>query len=302
LFSIISIENLNKILSKLRKKIISRKRSNNMEKNISNTISHIIKLGALLFSTLLIFGCEPSDSTITGYIEGEYTYVSTSATGILQQLAVLRGQQVKEGDLLYQIDPEPEASSLKAAQASISNLTSQVAFYRLQLSRQQNMFQKNATSKMDLEQAQAAYESYVQQLAASQAQLLQNQWALDQKTVKAPISGTVFDTFYVLGEKVLTAKPVLAILNPSNIQVIFYIPESQLGSLKIGQKIGFSCDACSDNNQATISYISSEAKYTPPIIYNKDNRNQLVYMVRAHMPAQIAKQFHPGQPVDINLL
>ena len=265
-------------------------------------ISHFIKTSALLLLISFLFSCDSNDEEIVGYIEGEYNYISTNATGVLQKLSVKRGQNIKEGELLYQLDPEPEASSVKAAQASISNLKTQVDFYKLQLTRQKNMFSNNATSKMDLEQAQASYDSYVQQLAASQAQLIQTQWSLSQNTVSAPISGKIFETYYLIGENIVAFKPVLSILNPENIQAIFYIPEVKLSTLKLGQKVMINCDNCPKNTEATVSYISPEAKYTPPIIYSKDTRDQLVYLIRARLPKEIAKNFHPGQPIDVSIL
>lgn len=263
---------------------------------------NFIKVVVLLFAVLFLFSCNSNEDELFGYVEGEYTYVATNANGLLKELLVTRGQEVTEGELLYTLDPEPEASSVKAAQASIINLKSQLDFYKLQLVRQKNMYRSNATSKMELERAQASYDSYLQQLAASQAQLIQTQWSLSQKTVSAPVSGQVVDTYYLTGENIVAFKPVLTILNPENIQIIFYISEPKLSTIKIGQNINVRCDNCPKASQATISYISPEAKYTPPIIYSNDTRAQLMYLIRARLPKDIAKQFHPGQPIDVDLL
>ena len=45
----------------------------------------------------------------------------------------------------------------------------------------------------------------------------------------------------------------------------------------------------------------SEAEYTPPVIYSKDTRYKLVYLVRAMMPENVAVNFHPGQPIEVYL-
>jgi len=264
-------------------------------------IAYFAKICVLIFTIPLIFSCEWNEPSLVGYIEGEFTYISSAVSGTLNKLAVMRGQEVKKGELLFLLDPEPEASSVKASKASIANLQSQVTFYHLQLTRQKSLFSNNATSKLELEKAQASYDSYVQQLAASQARLIQTQWSLDQKIVTAPVDGRVFDTYFVLGEKILAYKPALSILNPGNIQVIFYLPESQLSSVKLGQKISINCDGCKKNSEATVSYISPEAQYTPPLIYSKDTRESLVYLIRARMTEDVARNFHPGQPIDVRL-
>jgi HlyD family secretion protein len=53
---------------------------------------------------------------------------------------------------------------------------------------------------------------------------------------------------------------------------------------------------------AHISYLSTQAEYTPPVLYNRDNRDKLVFMVEAVFSPADAPGLHPGQPVDVNPL
>jgi HlyD family secretion protein len=180
-------------------------------------------------------------------------------------------------------------------------LQAQVIYSKVHLDRVKILFAKNATFKDDLDEAQSDYDGKSQLLAADQAQLIQTEWSLQQKTMYAPYGGYVFDTFYRVGEKVAAVHPVLAILSPDNIRALFYIPETLLNQIKLGQTITFSCDSCNGKTSATIMYISPQAEYTPPVIYSKDTRYKLVYLIRASMPANIAQNFHPGQPIDVYL-
>ncbi len=52
---------------------------------------------------------------------------------------------------------------------------------------------------------------------------------------------------------------------------------------------------------ARISYLSPQSEYTPPVLYNRDNRAKLVFMVEAVFSAADARDLHPGQPVDVAL-
>jgi len=260
---------------------------------------YYLRMYILLPLLLLLTACNKGEQSLTGYIDGEYTYISSGASGTLQQLKVQRGQLVKKGELLYELDPEPEASSVKAAQANIGNLEAQVNFSKLQLERQQNLFNENATSKMELERAQASYDSVVQELASTKATLVELQWSLGQKSVTAPVDGRIFDTFYQEGEQIPMYRPALALLAPENIQVIFFLPEEQRSLLKVGQPITFGCDSCDGQTPAKVSYISPEAQYTPPLIYSKDTREKLVFLTRARMKPEVAKNFLPGQPIDV---
>lgn len=136
-------------------------------------------------------------------------------------------------------------------------------------------------------------------VAAARAALQQADWQLAQKTVTATRNGLVNDTYYQQGEWVPAGSPVLSILPPENRKVRFFIPEPQLGSLQTGQTVQVSCDGCGDSIPMTISYISPQAEYTPPVIYSKDSREKLVIMVEAVPSAADATRLKVGQPVDV---
>ena len=250
----------------------------------------------------LITSCsQEDDKVLSGYIEGENTYVSTGITGTLVDLKVQRGQIVKKNDLLFTLDPEPDKSAMEAAQANVEELEAEVELAKVQLGRFKKLYTKNATDKSTLDQKQTDHEAKQKRLAAAKEQLAEAKWAFHQKTVYAPVSGIIFDTFYRKGEKVIANQPALAILAPQNIKVLFFIPEQQLSSIKIGQTIYFNCDGCKEATKAKITYISPEAEYTPPIIYAEKTRYKLVFLARARLPLETALNFRPGQPLEVYL-
>lgn len=147
-----------------------------------------------------------------------------------------------------------------------------------------------------------------QQVAAQQAQVDaaraavdQAQWRLDQKRVAARQAGVVYDTLYRSGEWVQAGNPVVQMLPPQNILVRFFVPEAAVGSLTTGRSVVIHCDGCAAEILATITYISNEAEYTPPVIYSNERRSKLVFMVEAHPSVGDAPKLHPGQPVEVHL-
>src|SRR5579862_3902684 len=106
-----------------------------------------------------ITACSNKDQTISGYIEGEYTYVASASAGTLFRLFVARGQSVEKGDLLYMLDPEPEASAVEVSKATIADLQAQVTLAKIQWERQEKLYQKKATAKTDLDQTKSDYQS-----------------------------------------------------------------------------------------------------------------------------------------------
>lgn len=258
----------------------------------------------LLLLTIMIscISCSADNNKrLYGYIEGEYTYVASGIAGTLLKLNVKRGQPVKENDLLFVLDPQPDKAAMEAAKATVEQLQAEVALAKVVLKRYQDLFIHHATDENTRDEKQTDYDTKLKHLQSAEKNLIETNWAYQQKTIYSPITGHVFDTFYRVGEKVAANQPVLALLAPDNVKVLFYIPEKQLSLIHLGQKIHFACDNCKTPTQATISYISPEAEYTPPIIYSENTRNTLVYLVRADLSSEAAQQYHPGQPLDIYL-
>jgi HlyD family secretion protein len=137
--------------------------------------------------------------------------------------------------------------------------------------------------------------------AAARQALAQAEWRLDQKSLRAPQDALVADTFYVQGEWVPAGSPVVSLLPPANIKVRFFVPEKLLGAVKSGQKVSVRCDGCGEPIAAPVSYIAPQAEYTPPVIYSRENRAKLVFLVEARPAPAEAVKLHPGQPVEVRL-
>ena len=139
------------------------------------------------------------------------------------------------------------------------------------------------------------------EVRAAKAALEQADWRLRQKTVASTVAGIVTDTNFVKGEWVGAGAPVVAILPPENVKVRFFVPEPKLGAVKVGQPVELACDGCPAKIAAAVSYISPQAEYTPPVIYSRENRSKLVFLVEARAAAADSVKLHPGQPVDVTL-
>ena len=133
-----------------------------------------------------------------------------------------------------------------------------------------------------------------------QAALIAAQWHLDQAAPTAPAAGLVADTYFRPGEMIGAGQPVVSLLPPQNIKVRFYVPEGDLGRFSIGAKVLLDCDGCGAAIPGVVRYVAPDAEYTPPVLFNRDNRAKMVFLLEA-WPAQRATDLHPGQPVDVSL-
>jgi len=136
---------------------------------------------------------------------------------------------------------------------------------------------------------------------AAREALAQADWKLSQRVVEATTAGRVNDTYYVVGDFVPAGSPVVSLLPPGNVKIRFYAPEPLLGQLKPGQSVSFSCDGCGAPVKATISFIADRAEYTPPVLFSRENRAKLVFLVEARPAQEIAARLNVGQPVDVTL-
>jgi HlyD family secretion protein len=136
---------------------------------------------------------------------------------------------------------------------------------------------------------------------AARAALEQADWRLRQKTVASTVNGVVTDTNFARGEWVAAGAPVVTILPPENVKVRFFVPEPRLGSVRVGQAVELACDGCPATIPAKVTFVAPQAEYTPPVIYSRESRAKLVFLVEARPAAADGAKLHPGQPVDVTL-
>jgi HlyD family secretion protein len=123
---------------------------------------------------------------------------------------------------------------------------------------------------------------------------------MNQLSPVAPAAARVEEVFFQPGEWVSANQPVISLLPDARVKVRFFVPEQQVARYRPGKKVRFSCDGCANGLAATIRYVSPRPEFTPPIIFSRDSRDRLVFMVEAYpdKPANL----QPGLPVDIEPL
>lgn len=206
----------------------------------------------------------------------------TEATLRLSEANLVRQEELVRANFISKEAADTARSTRDRDRERVSELKAQLAAARL------------AARPDEIKAAQAT-------AAAARAALVQAAWRLEQKSLRAPQDALVADTLYVVGEWVPAGSPVVSLLPPTNIKVRFFVAETVLGSLAVGQKVVLRCDGCGDPISAPITYIAPQAEYTPPVIYSKESRAKLVFLVEARPAPTDAVKLHPGQPVAVAL-
>jgi HlyD family secretion protein len=257
----------------------------------------------VLASGLFFAGCSPnSSSEFQGYVEGEYVYAAPPLGGALTHLAVARGDTVKAGQLLFALERDSEAAALAEAQKNLAQAKASFALSEANFSRRQQLRDANGViSVEELDQARAQRDADAAQVASQEAALDKAKWSFDQKQQFAPADAFVHDTLYRQGEWVAAGNPVVVLLPPENLKVRFFVPQEMLPQIKVGETVSVNFDGAAKNYSAPVSYISTLAEFTPPVIYNRENRAKLVFMIEAKFSPADAADVRPGQPVDVRL-
>lgn len=172
---------------------------------------------------------------------------------------------------------DQDVAALAIARATTAELAAQLAVAELpaRAARQQQAEAERAAAQVEVESAR--------QLLA-------------ERRVAAPAAGRVEQLFFAPGELVAAGTPVLSLLPDGALKVRFYVPEPERQALVLGESVVIRCSGCPQELVAEISHFAAEPQFTPPVIYSREERHRLTFLVEATLPAGT---LHPGQPVSV---
>jgi HlyD family secretion protein len=244
-----------------------------------------LTLAAVLLAATLA-GCnDKRDPGFQGWVEADMIFVSPDETGRVTKLNVREGEEVKQGNQLYSVDDDLQKADLNQNKATLANA-------------QQTYDRANSLSKTG-SGTQATLDAAVSSLRVAEARVTTSETRLARRQGFAPVAGTVQQIYFREGEMVPAQRPVLSIMPPGNMKLRFFVPETELPKLAVGDEVRVTCDNCSPDLTARIYFIATTAEYTPPVIYSLDERSKLVYLIQAR-PSR-PDVLRVGQPISVYL-
>jgi HlyD family secretion protein len=244
------------------------------------------KILAALALTTLLAGCnDHRDPGFQGWVEADMIFVSPDESGRVTSLKVREGDEVRKGEQLYTVDDDLQQADLNQNKATLANA--------------QQTYDRAASLSKTGSGTQATLDSAVSSLRVAEARVATSETRLARRQGFAPINGKVQQIYFREGEMVQAQRPVLSIMPPGNIKIRFYVPETELPKLAIGDEVKVTCDNCVADLTAKIYFIATMAEYTPPVIYSLDERNKLVYLIQAR-PSR-PDSLRVGQPITVYL-
>ena len=139
-------------------------------------------------------------------------------------------------------------------------------------------------------------------VAQGEAALRAADAALGNAAIKAPFAGVVAVRDREPGETVAAGAPVLTIVDLGDRWIRIYIRENQIGAVRLGQAATITSDTYPARTYAgSVSFIASEAEFTPRNVQTKEERVKLVYAVKVRITGDPAIDLKPGMPADVKI-
>ena len=116
---------------------------------------------------------------------------------------------------------------------------------------------------------------------------------------RSPASGIITTRIIDVGEVVSGGAPLFDIVDLDRLYLKVYIPEKEIGKVRLGLPAHIYTDAFPDEPvHATVRYIASRAEFTPKEVQTPDERVKLVYAVKLYLDENPEHRLTPGQPAD----
>jgi HlyD family secretion protein len=222
---------------------------------------------------------------LEGWIEAYFIFVSPDETGRVETLSVSEGDAIAAGAPLFSLDSDLQKAAVAENEAAVANA-------KVTYDRAQELLKRAVGSQKVFDDADAA-------LRTAQARLNSARTRLDRRKLMSPVTGSVQEIYFRVGEMVQAGRPIVSLLPPENVRVRFFVPQALLAQVHIGDRITVTCDGCANGLMARVNFVSAQAEFTPPIIYSQEERARLVFRIEA-IPERPA-DMRVGQPVSIAL-
>ncbi len=266
----------------------------------------------ITITTLLLLNCNNNDKRADGYGNFEATEITVSAesNGKLMQFNINEGDVVSKDVFVGYVDTIPlhlQREQLKTSKdilrsksrgvlSQIDVLKSQLNTAAINKQRLDNMFKDNAATQKQLDDINGEINVINQQIKSIETQnsplvnelksidiqITQLDHMIGKCKIINPISGTVLTTYAEPNEVAAFGKPLYKIADLKTMQLRVFVSETQLAKLKIGDEVNIKIDDgdTMKSYSGIVSWIASEAEFTPKIIQTKEERVSLVYAVK----------------------
>jgi len=239
--------------------------------------------------------------SLSGNVEITEVNVGFKASGRISRLLTEEGKHVAGGEVIAELDNAELESLVVQNRASVQNADAQYDKASKDFERFTSLSRDGAVSPQQMDAAKNAYEVAVAQQRLSRSSLRTAEIRLKDAAIHSPISGIVLRKNLEVGETVAAGVPVFTIGNMDDPWIKVYVQEDKLGLVKLGQNVKVSTDSYPGKvYEGAVTYISSEAEFTPKNVQTREERVKLVFAVKVSVK-NVNNELKPGMPADIKI-
>jgi membrane fusion protein (multidrug efflux system) len=242
----------------------------------------------------------PELLTLTGLIAADQrSEVTADTQGKVVSVLVERGQRVKMGQPVVQLDVRNAALSAREAQANLATARAQKQLAEEECKRTQTLLDKGAITRSEYDRQATQCTSTLQQVSAAQARADMISKSINDGLVRAPFDGQVTEKSVAAGEWVAPGRTLFTLVDDDPLRIELSVPEAAVRAIQKGQKVELRAVAQPDKTYAaTVSRVGGEVGKSRALVVEAtlDPQADLVPGMFAEATITIGEKPHPIVP------
>jgi RND family efflux transporter MFP subunit len=207
-----------------------------MNKSTAFIVTSTVVVLALLAALGMYQRYSTQPWTRDGQVRANIVGIASRVAGPIVQIPIRDNQQVKKGDLLFEIDPSTYIATVNNCGAKLQQAQAAQIQAKQELDRQTTLYQTKVNDLRDLQNAQDSYVAAEANTAAAQADLQTAQLNLSYTKIFAPVDGYLTNMNTSAGTYVYAGEQLLALVDAGSFWIAAYFMETQLHHLQEGGK------------------------------------------------------------------
>lgn len=239
--------------------------------------------------------------TLYGNIDIREVQPAFNSNGQITAMYVQEGAVVKKGELIATLDDTRYAAALAQAKATMEAAGITYANHEVNYRRLAKLATTNAASIQARDDAKAMFEAARATYQAAVAAVALAQRQFDDTRLYAPSDGTVENRILQPGDMASPSTPVFTIALPSPLWVRTYVPEGEVGRVRLGLTATIGTDSYPGHvYHGWIGFISPTAEFTPKTVETPELRTALVYQMRVYV-CDAQGELRLGMPATVHI-
>jgi len=279
-----------------------------MEERMKKKVKLIILIATLFIAGIVYavyFVVEKNQNKmikVSGNIEGDDVRISFRVEGQITELLTDEGEVVKAGGIVARLNTDELTKERDNAAASLKAAEFDYELAKIDYQRSENLLKEGAVSMQKRDQDKTTFDASKAKVEQLKASLALAQTRLGFAELASPLDGFILVKSSLSGEVVKSGTPVFTAIDLHDIWVTAYIDEKDLGRVKLGQKAEVVTDTFPGKKyNGWVSFISSQAEFTPKFIQTQEERVKLVYRIKVRVDNS-SLELKPGMPADAYII